>query len=249
MHPLSKAVSMTDGLGVTTFEQFARVSPSPNCKIFLQQMQCTVCLDPLRLCDAICCWQCKVPTHAQCAAARSHSADGHPWCLVCKEGVMSRSAGFLQGFRAFDGQMRCGVCDEELPSWDDFCDHYDKCVHLPAQPCCQPCIHPQTGETLVAACTVVVARKDFEEHTRCCPTRQACRVAQRLVAGAVTQHLMARETQAELDTKLAQVQHSPPINVHSHAHADQTDQLCPLLARHTARSNVSARRRLKRLKA
>ena len=200
---------MTDGLGVTTFEQFARASPSPNAKTFLEQMQCTVCLDPLRLSDAVCCWQCKVPTHAECAATRSHSADGDPPCLVCKDGVMSPSAGILQGFRAFDGQMRCGVCDETLPGWDEFCDHYDTCPLLPSQPCCRPCLHPQTGQVLVAACTVVVTREDLAEHQQRCPVRQACRTARRLVRGAVTQHEMAQKAQEELESELAQVQHSP----------------------------------------
>ena len=197
---------MTDGLGVTTFEQFARASPSPNAKTFLEQMQCTVCLDPLRLSDAVCCWQCKVPTHVQCAATRSHSATRDPPCLVCKDGVMSPSAGFLQGFRMFDGQMQCGICNEELPGWDNFCDHYDTCLRLPAQPCCRPCLHPQTGTILLAACTATVAREELEEHRRLCPIRQACRTARRLVHGAVKQHETAQKTHAGLETKLAQVQ-------------------------------------------
>jgi hypothetical protein len=122
---------------------------------------------------------------------------------------MSPSAGILQGFRIFDAQMRCGICDEELPGWDAFCDHYDTCPQLPSQPCCRPCLHPQTGDVLVAACATVVAREDLEEHRRRCPIRQACRAARRLVRGAVTQHEMAQKAQEELEAELALVQHAP----------------------------------------
>lgn len=201
------------GLSITTFADYAAYAAKSKTSLvehFLPAFECVICGEEIRLSDAVCCVYCSQSSisHKDCVQVRG-TTNGDVPCIVCPNGTMRSSAGFLQAYRKFEERQpnfECGLCKVVLSGWDQFIDHYSACPELPAdEPCCEPCLHPDDGHIVFRGCDEVVSRRNLAAHRKACPTHDACVTVKRIVNASVKQYKEAEATKNDLEQEIIHV--------------------------------------------